>query len=531
MFAGKVLKRSLGAALLLVLLALPGARPASAQGPVVVDIYPELRADGQVYLVGRWSNGTFTTATRFYPELRADGSVALVFFWDNGILSVLLNEYPEARQDGSVWLVRVWEGGEWSAIPVSGPALAAAGPSAPAPAGPGVLREYPEQRADGSIWFVRVYVDGSITAEPVSGAAVAAAGPGTPVAAPPPMGVRYPGVGYGMQVDPNTDLNRSIGMIRGAGFGWVKIQLRWDGLEGSRGAINWGPIDSWVNTANAQGVRLLFSVVTAPRWARPANTDFGVPGPPANPQDFANFLGSIAARHKGRVHAYEVWNEQNVNYEWGGPGNKLSASQYVELLRPAYAAIKAADPDAVVLSGAPTPTGVSDGNVAIDDVVFLRQMYEAGVKDVSDAIAAHPSGYNNLPDDWPGTVTCCGTQFKGHPSFYYRRFEQFREIMEEFGDGNKQIWFTEFGWASASGPIYSDYLYARDVSEQTQADALVRAYQIARERGYIGVMFIWNLNYAPIAEADDRWAKRAFSIIRTDWGPRPAYNALAAMPK
>ena len=44
-------------------------------------------------------------------------------------------------------------------------------------------------------------------------------------------------------------------------------------------------------------------------------------------------------------------------------------------------------------------------------------------------------------------------------------------------------------------------------------------------------MFIWNLNYAPIAEADDRWAKRAFSIIRTDWGPRPAYNAVAGMPK
>jgi hypothetical protein len=31
------------------------------------------------------------------------------------------------------------------------------------------------------------------------------------------------------------------------------------------------------------------------------------------------------------------------------------------------------------------------------------------------------------------------------------------------------------------------------------------------------------------AEADDRFAKRAFSVIQTIWAPRPAYCALAAM--
>lgn len=478
-----MLRHRLLIVLIAIIIAFSSFGEASAQGPFLLEIYPELQRDGVVRTVGRWSNGTYTIAASEYPELRPNGAVVYVWFWTNGTYSVAIDQYPELRPDGSIWFVRLWEDGVYTAIMLSGPT--AVSPPAPPP----------------------------------------------PVTAPPPGGVRYPGVGYGMQIDPGNDINRSLGLLRNAGFSWVKVQLRWENLEPSKGNISWGPIDRAVEAANAHGVRLLFSVVTAPTWARPANTDFSVPGPPANPQDFADFVGAIAARHRGKVHAIEVWNEQNVHYEWGGLGNKLNAAQYIDLLRHAYAAIKANDPNIVVVSGAPTPTGVNDGNIAYDDVVYLRMMYQNGLKNYSDAIGAHPSGYNNAPDDTPDSTTCCGSSFKGHWSFYYRRFEQFRQVMEEFGDTNKQIWFTEFGWASAAGDIYPDYLYARDISEQTQADFLVRAFEIARERGYIGPMFVWNLNYGPIADPGDRWAMRAFSIIRADWSPRPAYHALAAMPK
>jgi hypothetical protein len=104
--------------------------------------------------------------------------------------------------------------------------------------------------------------------------------------------------------------------------------------------------------------------------------------------------------------------------------------------------------------------------------------------------------------------------------------------MVEFGDGHKQLWFTEFGWAtSAPDPPPAGYEYAADNSLTDQANYLVRAYAIAKEKGYIGPMFVWNLNYAPIAEPDDRYAKRAFSILNRDWSARPAYSALVAMPK
>jgi len=230
------------------------------------------------------------------------------------------------------------------------------------------------------------------------------------------------------------------------------------------------------------------------------------------------------------VHAYEIWNEQNLWYEWGGKDKRLNAAQYLELLKAAYKAIKEADPQAVVVSGALTPTGVDDGNLAYDDVRYLKMMYDAGLKDYSDAIGAHPSGYNNPPDDDPSNNSTKSTAYKGHWSFYYRRFEQYYEVMKQYGDGEKKLWFTEFGWASIPDPV-PDYAYAKDISEDDQAEYLVRAFEIAKEKGYVGVMFLWNLNYAPGIRSTDTFAMKAFSIIRPDWSPRPAYYALKEMPK
>ncbi len=356
--------------------------------------------------------------------------------------------------------------------------------------------------------------------------------PPQPVSAPAPAGSSYPGVGYGFQIDPGNDPGRAMDMAKAAGFSWVKAQIRWESAEPEKGNIHWGTMDSVANLAAAKGIRVLFSVVTAPTWSRPG-VDHKYHGPPNNPQDFANFVGAIASRLKGKIHAYEIWNEQNRAEEWGGPG-KQSPAAYVEMLKAAYTAIKAGDPNAVVVAGAPTPAGTVDlgyGPLAIDDIDYFRQMYAAGAKPYFDAVAAHPSGFNNPPDDYDNSGAAAN--FKGHRSFYYRNFENYRQVMVDNGDGDKQIWFTEFGWAVAQGvaPPVDRYAYSIQNTEQQQATWLVRTFQIARERGYIGPMFVWNLNFANSGDAADSEALRAFSVLRPDWSARPAYGALAAMSK
>src|SRR5712692_6863608 len=99
-----------------------------------------------------------------------------------------------------------------------------------------------------------------------------------------------------------------------------------------------------------------------PTWAA-ANSPGVNSTPPANMQVFGTFLSAMAQRYKGKIAAYQIWDEPNLWYEWGGKGN-VNASAYVGMLKVAYAAIKAADPQAIVLGGDLTPTGVNDGIIA-----------------------------------------------------------------------------------------------------------------------------------------------------------------------
>ena len=340
--------------------------------------------------------------------------------------------------------------------------------------------------------------------------------------------------GYGIQADMVTDTNygRIISHIKTLGFGWVKQQVEWFRYNPAPGAYDWGALDRIVDACNANGVNVLFSVVKAPKWAQPpGDTE---PGPPADLNTFGTFLREMATRYKGRVKAYEVWNEQNLYYEWGGKGHKLNAARYVELLKVAYNAIKSVDPSAVVISGAPTPTGFNDGDTAIDDRLYLEQMYQAGLARYCDAVGIHPSGYNNPPDaDWRTWSDASAPSFKGHPSFFFRgMMESYRNIMVKYGDGNKRLWATEFGWASVENlgaPPAEGYGYAADNTEAEQAQFIVRAYQMGKGYGFVGVMFLWNLNFAPVSGKANE--KAAFGIVREDWGPRPAFAALRDMPK
>jgi hypothetical protein len=354
------------------------------------------------------------------------------------------------------------------------------------------------------------------TAAPQQAAAVAsgAAAKSASVSAPRPAAAGF--FAKGIQIDPGGDLGSTIGAVRGAGVNWVKFQLPWKHFEGTRGARNWP--DDIIAALNGNGISILASIVKAPDWARPGNTNFSVEGPPANPQDYASFVGEFAGRYCGRVQAIEVWNEQNLWYEWGG--ETLDARRYIQLLAAAYHAIKAACPGMIVVSGAPTPTGATPP-AAIRDTTYLEQMYRAGLKRYSDAIGVHPSGYGNPPDVRVQDFQAGNYSRPSHvndSSFYFRNtMEQYRNIMVKYGDANKRLWPTEFGWASTSSPL-PGYEYAVYNNEQDQAAYIARAFEMMRNWGFVGVAFLWNLNYN-VTQPGTELA--AFGVAG-----RPAFDAL-----
>ncbi len=339
------------------------------------------------------------------------------------------------------------------------------------------------------------------------------------------------GFAYGFQIhmwDANAEAKDLIaGIARGAGFNWVKQQVEWNAVERAPGQYDWGELDAIVNAANAKGLQVLLTVVQAPPFYRGASSGFM----PADPSTFQTFMQALAARYAGRVQAYELWNEQNLDRETG-PGN-VNPANYLQLLKAGYTGVKAGDSQALALLGAPSPTGASVPGVSMDDLEYLRQLFAINGGEVTqyfDALSAHPSGFSNPPDCTPATPECSlSGGFNNDPSFFaFYRVAQYREVMVQNGDGAKRIWFTEFGYDSTDAPP-PGYEYARFINEQQQGQFLVRAFQKARELDYVGGMIVWNLNFQPfVPKSDEKWG---FGVIRPDWSPRPAYAMLAAMPK
>lgn len=347
---------------------------------------------------------------------------------------------------------------------------------------------------------------------------------------PPPSAVGNLPFDYGIQADPRGNKAANIGHIQAIGFRWVKFQMPWKDVEPNPGDFQWGMWDDIIGAYSSAGIKILLSIPKAPNWARPGDDDKSVEGPPADPNNYARFVGEVAQRYKGRVQAIEVWNEQNLWYEAGGQG-RINAGAYMALLRASYQAIKTADPGMIVVSGAMTPAG-SVGALAVDDVEYLQQMYANGLKDSSDAIGSHPSGYNCPANgDWT-SVADPTASFRGpfenrHHSWCFRgTMESYRNVMVSNGDSSKTIWPTEFGWASTSNP-HPGYEYARDNTLQEQAQWIVEAYQLAKSWGWVGTMFLWNLDYGVTAAGSEL---AAFGIL-TPGGPVPAYGALQGMPK
>lgn len=371
---------------------------------------------------------------------------------------------------------------------------------------------------------------------PDPGALMPTAPPNAVVPGPPPTGGTpgTPGFIYGFQahVIDNGKVFPVLDKVTGAGFTWEKQQVEWKYVQpNGPNDQNWGQLDELVNAANSRGVKLLFSIVQAPLWDR---TNPAQPYP-KNPADLATFMSTMATRYKGKVGAYEVWNEENFAREVG-PGN-INAGNYVELLKASAVAIRAADPSALVVSGAPTPTGVNDPNIAVDDNTYLQQMYayQGGiVKNYFDVLGAHAEAWANPPDATVGSPEPANvTGFNNHPSFFFRRLADYRQDMVAAGDSAKKVWETEFGYDSCQGadiPAPAGYEYCKWVSEQQQADYEVGAFRYARANyDWLGGIFIWNLNFqALVPSSDEKWG---FGVLRSDFSPRPAYNALAAMPK
>ncbi len=269
-----------------------------------------------------------------------------------------------------------------------------------------------------------------------------------------------------------------------SGVTWLRVDVPFDGEEDTSGNFYWTS-NTEIQLAEQAGIHVLATLGFSPTWATLSD------GSP-NPTKFAAFAAAAVAHYSPMgVQDYEIWNEMNLSTYWKA---NPSPAEYTTLLKATYPAIKAADSQATVVTGgmAPAPDAIQ----SISPLTFLTEMYQDGAGGYFDAVGDHPYSYPDIPqqpDAW-------------NPFTY---LPQMHALMAANGDGNKQIWYTEYG-APTGGP--------KAVSESLQATMYTDAFQMARTWTWSGPIFAFDWQ--------DDSIDGPFGVNDDNGNPKPALAAL-----
>ncbi len=288
-----------------------------------------------------------------------------------------------------------------------------------------------------------------------------------------------------------------------AGVDWVRIDIGWSSFEEHcRGCYSdWyiDILDFTIDAARARGINVLGMLWRTPGWA---NGGAGVYAPPTNPLDYTLAARWAAEHFRGRVAAWEVWNEPNEDYFWTG-----TAEDYARLVQVAYPGFKAGDPLAKVVLGGP----------AYNDTGWLADLYDLGIQGSFDIMSTHPY---QAPADLPPEAPDTG----GNNIWLLSHVRAVRDLMASHGDGHKDIWFTEFGWSSHGNPAGLPP-WDQGVTEAQQGDYLVRTMEyVADHHPYVTNLFWYNERNRQTGDLH----LDNYGLLTRNLAPKPVYDALKA---
>lgn len=297
------------------------------------------------------------------------------------------------------------------------------------------------------------------------------------------------------------------------GTGWERLEMIQSAMDGScSGSPDFGSFGTAVNgvdpnigmdaTVSAlQGIGIKIDMLIGA--LAPCETANGQAGwnPPASVSHWASHWVAPVVRHYSAmgVHLYEIWNEANGNWAWGGesPPDLL----YTQMMCAAWSTIRGIDPTAIVMPSLSGTTGTT-----ILDTTFLTSMYNDGLHGCMNALADHP-----YPSNGPTNNTLRGGA--GNWERMYLTSPSLVGIMNANGDGNDKIYLTEIGCSPDAGATGASYAYCGNPSPTNpsinqQQQMILDAFNYAAN-GFpnLGPIFWWesfeNANYACNAAATD----------------------------
>ncbi|MCJ7619320.1 MAG: hypothetical protein MUP64_03775 [Anaerolineae bacterium] len=319
-------------------------------------------------------------------------------------------------------------------------------------------------------------------------------------------------------------LRKTLEMAQEAHLGWVKQQFAWEQIEPvQKGEYfdertrrsSWEKYDRIVDLCEEYGLQIIARLDRPPDWTREDNTY--KERPPDNFEDYGDFLYAFVDRYRGRIRYVQIWNEPNIFPEWGN--RPVDPKDYVALLRVAYQRAKQADPNVYVLSA---PLAITLGQehpepgkwISMNEIDYLEEMYKAGAKDYFDILSANAFGLGSPPEE-PAQPRVLN----------FQRVLFLRDVMEQYGDADKPVWFNEYGWNASPKDFGEEQLIWQRVSEEEQAQYTVGGVEYAQQHWpWAGVFNIWY--FRQVGNISPDRSDYYFRTVDIDFTPRLVYYAV-----
>ena len=297
-------------------------------------------------------------------------------------------------------------------------------------------------------------------------------------------------------------VKRTLELVREMGAVSIVEFFPWAYYEREKGVYDWTHTDMVMRHARAQGLTVIARMGLTPDWARPPDSPLTYLAPDAY-ADYATFTAVFAQRYQDDVAAIIIGNEPNLSYEWGY--RQTTAADYVALLAAVFPQVKAVAPDVLLLGGALAPTLEPAGSPnGTNDLLYLRELYEAGGMAYWDGLAVHSYGRTFPPDADPAPDV-----------INFRRVELLRDIMVEFGDADTPIFITEMGW--------NDHpRWTQAVRPSARMQYTLDAFTLAEGWDFVEITAVWQFRTpAPTKSYMDY-----YTLVTPEFVNKPIYEAI-----
>jgi hypothetical protein len=291
--------------------------------------------------------------------------------------------------------------------------------------------------------------------------------------------------------------SQSAGLAAQEGASSSRVTLNWAWVQPTNTTPSFGTYDAIYNADLARGIHPLFVLTGSPTWAQapgePCSPGYYCPPASNHDADWQHIAAQIATRYP-QLAGIEIWNEPNMTWAWGSTPDP---ARYTQLLRQAYTAIKAANPNLPVIGGAlATDLATTITSDAYPAPMYLKAMYANGAHGYMNGLSMHP--YPQAMDWW----------------YTYKALSTLTEIRNNAGD-NSALWITETGMSTTQGTWTAN---DQSVALANLVPALL-AYP-----GVAGVYVHTLVEPANLAATDP---ERGYGLLYANLTPKPAYCALA----